>query len=169
MVYDTLSPGEDRNLIFGGLVAAFVGFLLGLWLLPAHGGAHDAPPVWQNGPPPPNVMVLEEGVFKEFRMNGTESALFFGSPSNTIIVQPAEGHFADVKVSNRHACCQPHAFTVDLVVEGETITIYWNHGSGHTPDTVEIIPPEGYIAVPPLRDMEEGEDFTFEIWEALIG
>ena len=57
----------------------------------------------------------------------------------------------------------------DLTLNGFTVTIVANLGRGLTPDRFEVIPPDGYYALPQFIDVPEHEQATILIYPYLGG
>jgi hypothetical protein len=55
-------------------------------------------------------------------------------------------------------------FTLDL--GGFEVAVTVTHGNGDLPDRYEVVPPEGYIAVPMMIDLDEGSTGRIAIYSA---
>jgi len=54
-------------------------------------------------------------------------------------------------------------FNVDMTEGDVTIKVVVMQGQGDTPDTMYVIPPEGYIAIPEMVTVEETEKGTIMV------
>jgi len=54
-------------------------------------------------------------------------------------------------------------FNVDMTESDVTIKVVVMQGQGDTPDTMYVIPPEGYIAIPEMVTVEEAEKGTIMV------
>lgn len=98
-------------------------------------------------------------------MNGGET------PLRISISAPPEGeyHFADVHYHNRLAYGPSTPNEYHFTFQGEVVYVYMNAGPGDDPDSITVIPPDGYIAIPQELTLEEGENGIVQIFPAQLG
>jgi hypothetical protein len=53
-----------------------------------------------------------------------------------------------------------------LTIAGLSVQVHVTHASGDSPDRVMVTPPEGFMAVPPVLDVEEGGEGVVTIYSA---
>lgn len=89
----------------------------------------------------------------------------WGNGSSYIRLQPtkAPGAVAEV-VFHNEAVHSDKTETFDLSLGGFTLTVEAVVGRGATPDDMTVIVPEGYIAVPPMVSVPEGESRVITIY-----
>ena len=76
-----------------------------------------------------------------------------------------EGAEATVTFNNTEVHGPQHNETYDLTYEGlvATITFRWDYDG--SPDLVEVVPPDGYVSVPPYASVAEGTTQEFHIFK----
>lgn len=100
------------------------------------------------------------------------AALFWASPmraetvhswgsqyyGSTISLEPTTtpGAVAQVRFDNKTVHRDEHV-TFDLTLDGLTVRVEALVGRGLTPDRMEVIPPDGYLAVPDVLDVAEDD------------
>jgi len=152
-----------RKLIFAAL--------LGLsYCAPAHAGGHGG---YSNHDEDGDFAItLNELIKGQKQVNdGTYivTAVGMGAPLMVLAV-PRDTHYADVIFKNQLApAWQTHEGVDFHMADGKVITVIFNMGNGETPDTMTVLPPPGYIALPPEVTVEEGAEATVEIHEATLG
>jgi hypothetical protein len=94
-----------------------------------------------------------------------------GSPMMIAISRPPEGdfHWADVIFKNRLAYGPATPTEYHFEFDGKVVYVYFQGGNGDVPDTLSVIPPDGYIAIPSEITVEENEEGLIQIFPALLG
>jgi hypothetical protein len=79
-------------------------------------------------------------------------------------------HGAEVYLQNNLARgVMPEVQCVFSMGHGLAIVVIWQHAPGDAPDTAIIIPPPGYVAVPPEATIEEGGAVRVLIAPEVVG
>jgi len=81
-------------------------------------------------------------------------------------------HVASVICHNELTMDSPMQFGFALTIGGLTVQIEIEQGSGDIPDLYRVIPPEGFIAIPPAIFVNEGQSEEIRIFvfgEGLLG
>lgn len=96
-----------------------------------------------------------------------ENETSWANGSSYIRLQPtdAPGAVAEVEFKNE-AVHTDKIETFPLSLGGFTVNVEAIVGRGNTPDDMMVTPPEGYIAVPPVVSVPEGETRTITIYSA---
>lgn len=83
-------------------------------------------------------------------------------------VTPGDGHWADVFYQNRlvRAIEVPNLY--DFAFDGLVISVIIDSGDGDSPETITVIPPDGFYAIPPEAVVDEDESIVIEIHENLF-
>jgi hypothetical protein len=79
-------------------------------------------------------------------------------------LRPGEGEaVAQVIILNRYSAA-PNSCQEDVTLNGLNVVVQFANQPGREPDTVRVIVPEGYIAIPPEISLEEDEQGAIEIF-----
>lgn len=83
----------------------------------------------------------------------------------SVTLDPARGPaVATVTIRNRITGGHPNDTAASLSQGGLRVFVSVFHAPGDTPDTITVTPPDGYIAVPPVLDVPEGETGVVTIY-----
>lgn len=107
---------------------------------------------------------------RPFELEPTESAA--DQSLMVISIEPApesSGELAYLTIKNRLAPSVKQHEEYHFIVNEEVVIIVTDMGEGNAPDTFEILPPDGYVALPTTITLEEGEDVMIRIIPYLFG
>lgn len=104
---------------------------------------------------------LEEIVTEQPRVEieGTNDATGFWS----IELFPADAHYMDVEIRNDFTLPSQVPERIVFNMGERSLIVMLNPKGGDIPDSYEIIPPAGYVAIPSTITLDEGEIGVVEI------
>lgn len=97
-------------------------------------------------------------VYEDLTGTCRHSTMHLGPPQ----VQGAE---ATVTFNNTQVHGPQHNETYDLTMGGLTATITFQWNPQGSSDSVEVVPPDGYVAVPTIAEVPEGTTQEFHIYK----
>ena len=84
----------------------------------------------------------------------------------TITAMPDDACAARLVIYNAWTDWPDEPMPADVSIDGLAIALRILHGSASTPDVVEVFPPPGMIAIPPVVSIPEEDSATVLICEA---
>lgn len=76
------------------------------------------------------------------------------------------GHIATIEFRNNLTFSADSDYRVQLSEAGQAFTVLIEQGEGKTPDRMTVIPPSGFVAIPPSILVDEYDAGSIEIFDA---
>ena len=102
------------------------------------------------------IYALAIGLLVADAVLAAETAVFGGRGSQVALVERDSGCPAEVRILNK-VTDVVGAYDVDLNIYDFVVSLHAVIGDGSDPDTVEVLPREGFLAVPPRVTLLEEE------------